>query len=151
MSIFEQDIKTTEPEAQLDTKVKKFSIFDHWKNLTTQKEGYKEDDAEFVASYSPYMINRFASMTTTLLPLAAEIDRYKDIPASAHHMFYDSVIPKRYVKFEYMKPKKDITEESKEVVSRYFEFGSKDLELAMRILTTEDIETIKRKFGGSKK
>lgn len=140
------EVDSSEPE------IKKYNIFDHWKNLTQLKEGYKEEDPEFTSSYSPYMINKFSSTVNALLPLVAEIDRYPDVPNKAHFMFYDSIMPKRFLKFEtYKKSKEDPdVEKNKEYVREYFEFGRRDLDLAMKILKPEDFEKIKKKFGGTR-
>lgn len=143
--------KTAEHSETEEIEVKPYNIFDHWKNLTQHKEGYKEGDPSFTSSYSPFMINRFASSINALLPLVAEIDRYPDVPNKAHHMFYDSIMPKRYMKFEVFKKDKESPElsKNKEYVGEYFEFGRRDLDLAMRILSPEDVEKIKKKFGGT--
>lgn len=149
--------KTIKPhlhqQPDVEDEVKKYTIFDHWKNLTTLKEGYKDGDPEFTSSYQPYMINKFAGTISALLPLVAEIDRYPDVPNKAHYIFYDSVLPKRYMKLDFMKKAKEesFVVENKEYVQKYFEFGKRDLELAMKIMTTEEIEKIKRMYGGTKR
>lgn len=146
---FESDNKTTDREDTVDAKVKKITIFDHWKNLTQQKEGYKEDDADFVSSYSPYMINRFGSMVNAFLPLVAEIERYPDIPKETHHQFYHSLLPKRYVKFDYLKSKKDIDPSARELIGKYFECGRRDIDLALKLIDQSTIDKIKKMYGGT--
>ena len=127
-----------------------YDIFYHWKNLTTLKNGYKENDPEFESTYSPYLINKFASLINALLPLVADIERYGDIPKETHFRFYDSILPKRYIKLDFLKKTKtEDNKEDSEYVQRYFEFGKRDLELAMKLMSKDDIDKIKRKYGGT--
>lgn len=129
------------------------NIFTHWKNLTQTKEGYDSSNPEIESTYVPFMINRMASSINAILPLVAEIDRFPDIPKEAHFRFYDSILPKRFIKTEWFKKPKESPEmiENKQLIGEYFEFGKRDMELAMKLMSTEDIEKIKRKFGGTRK
>ena len=114
--------------------------FDHWKNLTQKKEDLEEE-----SSYSPYMATRFCSMVNAILPFAEEINRY-DIPKEVHYELLKSFLPKRYIKFDYLKNKKEDKDYS--YVSKYFEFGSRDLKMAVSIMSPKDIEKIRNKYGG---
>lgn len=124
----------------------KFTIFDHWANLTTKKEGYKETDDEFVSSYNPYMMNRMLSMLSVYLPLAADISRY-DLPKETHHRLLDGILPKKYLKFDYLKKKKDESSKDDKLIQEYFEFGSRDLEVAKKFLSEDNIVTLKKMYG----
>jgi len=127
-------------------KEKKFDIFDHWANLTTKKEGYKETDSDFVSSYSPFMINRFLSMFELYLPTAAIISKY-DLPKETHHLLIDNLLPKKFAKVDFLKRKNKTSEEDDELIMRYFEFGKKDLDVAKKFLTEDDIQQIRNKYG----
>lgn len=127
-------------------KEKKFDIFDHWANLTSKKEGYKEVDSDFVSSYSIHMLNRLLSMFEMYLPLAAQISSY-DLPKETHHTLLNNILPKRYLKVDYIKRKTKITEQDDELIMKYFEFGKKDLEMAKKFLTDDDITSIRIKYG----
>ncbi len=116
------------------------SPFDFWKDLTQHKTELTEE-----TSYSPYMMTRFCSMVNALLPFAVEVNRY-DIPKDVHYELLKSFLPKRYIKFDYLKKK--VEEKDFKQVSKYFEFGSRDLRLALDILTLEEIKKIKNKYGG---
>lgn len=136
-----------------DEKRPEINIFTHWKNLTQQKEGFNSSDPEIESTYIPFMINRMASSINAILPLVAEMDRFPDIPKDAHHRFYESLLPKAFIKTTWYKKPKDTKEdaENKDIIGEYFEFGKRDMELALKIMTPEDIEKIKRKFGGTRK
>jgi hypothetical protein len=94
-----------------------------------------------------------ASSINAILPLVAEIDRFPDVPKEAHFRFYDSLLPKRFIKTQWFKKPKEGAglSETKDTLREYFEFGKRDLELALRIMKSEDIEKIKRMYGGTRK
>lgn len=116
------------------------TIFDHWKNLTSNKEELNDE-----ASYQPYMITRFASMVSAFKDIVVEVNKY-DLPKAVHYEFFRCALPKRYIKFDYIKKKTEDQDNS--LVAKYFEFGSRDLKIAEKIMTPEEIEKVKRKFGG---
>ena len=128
-------------------------LFEHWKNLTQTKNGYDKSDPESESTYVPFMINRMASSINAILPLVAEIDRFPDVPKEVHFRFYDSLLPKRFIKTQWFKKPKEEAglSETKDTLREYFEFGKRDLELALRIMKSEDIEKIKRMYGGTRK
>lgn len=123
-----------------------YDIFTHWKYLCSKNEGWKEHDEDFVSSYNVYMQNRLASMLDILLPVVADVGRY-DMPKEAHFRFMDALLPKRYLRVDYIKPKNTNDLDSK-YVSDYFEFGSRDCKVAMSLLGKEHVEEIKKKYGG---
>jgi hypothetical protein len=124
-------------------------IFDHWKNLTTLKKDFDETDPEFEATYNPFMINRMASSVNAILPLLADIDRY-DLPKKVHYDLMKCILPKAFIKPTFYKAKKESEQylKYKKAISDYFEFGSRDLDLAMTLISQTDKEKIRRKFGG---
>jgi hypothetical protein len=114
--------------------------FDYWKDLTQHKEELSEE-----GGYSPYMMTRFCSMVNALLPFSEEINR-RDIPKDVHYELLKCFLPKRYIKFDYIKKK--VEERDFKHVSKYFEFGSRDLKMALSIMTPDEIKKIKNKYGG---
>ncbi len=125
---------------------KGFDIFSHWKYLTSKNEGWLEHDEEFKNSYNVYMINRLGSMFDVFVPFLAEVSRY-DLPKESHFAIMNAHIPKRYLKVDYIKSKK-LKNENDKYVSEYFECGSRDTELAMKLLNDATIIQIRKKFGG---
>lgn len=116
------------------------SIFDYWKDLTQLKVPLEEEN-----TYNPYQMTRLVSMFQMCVPFAEEVARYQ-LPKETHYDLLSSFLPKRFLKIDYMKKKKD--EADYALVSRYFEFGSRDLKLALSILTDDEINIIKKKYGG---
>lgn len=125
-------------------------LFDHWANLTSKKIKLDPEAKEDVGSYSPYMINRLTSMINIYLPLAAELTRY-DIPKDVHYNFWFNALPKRYIKFTYLKKAKDEDSSDEiEKIQQYFETGTRDTNLLLKHLSKEQKKEIVKKFGGRK-
>lgn len=125
------------------------NIFDHWKNLTSKTPSVDSTSPENLKSYSPYMINRFASMVDVMLPIAAEVAAH-ELPPEANYRVWNSILPKRYIKFNYMKKKHEGSDDM-DAISEFFEMGTKDTQIAMDILTASEKQEIVKKFGGVKK
>ena len=84
-------------------------------------------------------------MVPAFKDIVVEVNKY-DLPKAVHYEFFRCALPKRYIKFDYIKKKTEDQDNS--LVAKYFEFGSRDLKLAEKIMTPEEIEKVKRKFGG---
>lgn len=122
--------------------MKKISLFDHLNNLTIHKKDFDHKNDECKKSYSNYMINRFVSMTDIYLPYVNEINKY-ELPNDVHYQFYKAFLPKRQQYFKYIKPKKEIDENTKELLCEYFECGNNEIKNHLEILTEEQINKIK--------
>lgn len=123
-------------------------LFDHWANLTSKKIKLDLEAKNDVGSYSPYMINRIGSMINIYLPLAAELTRY-DIPKDVHYDVWFNSLPKKFLKFTYIKKTKDDDSvEDVEKIQKYFETGTRDTALLVKMLTKEEKKNIVKKFGG---
>ena len=117
--------------------------FDYWKDVTQNKCELEDE-----ASYQPYMMTRLCSMVQVRLPFAEELTRL-DLPKDIHYELLEGFLPKRYIKLDYIKKKSENKDNS--IVSKYFEFGSRDLKLANKILSEDDVDIIKKKYGGLEK
>lgn len=125
-------------------------LFDHWANLTSKKIKLDSEAKDDVGSYSPYMINRLGSMINFYLPLAAELTRH-DIPKDVHYNVWFNSLPNRYIKFTYLKKSKDEDSvDDAEKIQTYFESGTRDTALLLKMLSKEEKKSIVKKFGGRK-
>lgn len=125
-------------------------LFDHWTNLTSKKIKLDYEAKDDVGSYSPYMINRLGSMINIYLPLAAELTRY-DIPKDVHYNVWFNNLPQRYIKFTYLKKSKDEdSADDVEKIQTYFESGTRDTALLLKMMSKEEKKAIVKKFGGRK-
>ena len=127
------------------------NIFDHLNNLTFGKKMPDFTNEEVSKTYDQFMINKFLSMFQAWVPIIEIANKYK-FPNNIHFILVSSLLPKANVSFNnYIKKKKsnDVFDEQKELLMKYFEFGTNDLEAALDILTEEQIKNIcdKYKFG----
>ena len=123
-------------------------LFDHWANLTSKKIKLDFESKSDVGSYSPYMINKLGSMINMYLPLAAELTRY-DIPKDVHYDVWFNSLPKKYLKITYIKKSKDAdSSDDIEKIQTYFETGTRDTALLVKMLTKEQKKAIVKKYGG---
>ena len=121
--------------------MKKIGLFDHLHNLTLSKKGFDVNNEEEFKSYNNYMINRFVSMSDMYIPIVNEINKY-ELPKDVHHRFFRKTLPKRKQYFGYIKQKKEIDDDTKELLCEYFQCANGELEHHLQILTTEQIKTI---------
>jgi hypothetical protein len=119
--------------------------WDHWKNLTINKVFIDDNDQEAMSSYEPFQINKILSMSTLNLNHAVELN-CANLPKETHYRYLFNLLPKAFLKVSEQYPKK-YNKEDEEHVRKYFEFGTRDLQQAMEILTTEDIRNIRKKYG----
>lgn len=124
-------------------------IFDHLTNLTTEKKSFDPLNNEQNKSYTPYMINRFISMCELYLPIVNEINKY-NISKKTHYEYYLSALPKRKQFFKYISKGKDVNKDKKELISKYFDCGTRDTELYLKILPEDKINEIVKKFDYGK-
>lgn len=122
-------------------------IFDHLTNLTAKKITPDFQLDEVKKSYDIYMINRFVSTFEHWIPIVELMNHYS-IPKEAHYQFMLNILPKMNVSFTgYISTKKkNVDEERRQILIKHFDFGSRDLDCALSILTDEQIEEICKKY-----
>jgi len=118
-------------------------LFDHLNNLAVEKRDLTEEE---VKTYSPFIINRFVSMSDLFLPVAAELNQYSSIPARSHNEFWQGFLPKRKQFFKYIKGKKENMDHERECLMSYFEVGERDVDSMLDILTKEQLKEITDKY-----
>jgi hypothetical protein len=116
-------------------------LFDYLKALTERNQNLDFDDEEIRKGYTPYMINRFISMSEIFVPVVNEINRY-DVPKNVHYRYFFSIMPKRKQYFKYIKKKKDLSLTEKKVLANYFEVGLKEADEYIKLLDEEQIKEI---------
>ena len=126
----------------------KYTLFEHLNNLTENKIEYDLTNDEQTKSYSPYMINRFISMSKIYLPVVNEINQY-NIPKDAHYNFFLEFLPKRKQYFKYIKKKGEIelSKDNIEKLYKYFKIGPRQLNKYLDILTEDQVQGILEKYN----
>lgn len=122
-------------------------LFDHLKGITSQKTPFDPENSEHTKNYIPFLISRFVSMCDIWLPFVNELNKYMgQLRKQDHRLFFWALLPQQYIRFNYIKKKKDISLEDKKLIAQYFKFGTRDAEAAVNMLTIEQIQQIKNMY-----
>ena len=84
-------------------------------------------------------------MVDIYVPLVNEINRY-DVPKDVHYNYYHSGLAKRKHYFKYISKKKELEEETKDLLCDYFKCGMRELGYHLQILTSEQINNIRKVY-----
>jgi len=130
-------------------------LFDHIKQITdTQNPNYWDtlNDGD-KKSFNNYMVHRFISMNPDWIDLVNMVQGYWKLSPEMVYKFYISVIPKGRTFLRYVKSKKPSLVEkwAMDHLRDYFETSSTEIEDYLKILTTQQVETIIMKYGVTEK
>jgi hypothetical protein len=118
------------------------SLFDFLNSINHDKNNLLEDEAN-VKAYSPFIINRGLSFGMDTVLLANEMNMRWGIPKQAHYEFLLGAVSKRK---RFNKWAKASEIENIELVKEYFKMSDDKAKVALKILTEEQIATIKKKL-----
>jgi len=122
------------------------TIFDHIKNITTNKGEYLGDEG-----WSNWMINRYLSMDPDYCEVVSIIQRNTFIMKGEHlYNLYKDLIPKQYIYLKYIKAnnKKEYKVEQVEAIGKYFEVSKKEAKEYISMLSKIEIEQIVSQLNG---
>jgi hypothetical protein len=112
-----------------DTK-KALTLFDHIGGITDRKTPWSQLSEMDRKSFSPYMINRFLSMSPDMIEFVNELQKYTISVLSPKEVYnlYLEVLPKKKMFLKYIKgdAKEKYSEKLIEYVSKYFECSNKE-------------------------
>ena len=126
----------------------KISIFDFLKSLTTSKKDLSEQE-RFHKDYSPFMINRWLSMTSDIECITYSMylsDKQMDKVSHYKFLFYS--LSKKYRKFSYVKTKKDIDKDVLKNIQMCYNVSDEKCAEIINLLTEEQISEITKSRGG---
>lgn len=122
------------------------NIFDHIKNITTNKGPYLGDEG-----WNNYMVNRFLSMDPDFCEVVNYIQK-NTWQMKGEHLYnlYKDLIPKQYKYLKYIKAKnkKEYDLQQVEAVALYFEVSKKQAKEYIDMLPKEEIENITQQING---
>jgi len=122
------------------------NIFDHLKNITTEKGPYLGDDG-----WNNYMINRFLSQDPDYCEVVNIVQR-NTWQMSGEHLYnlYKDLIPKQYKFLKYIKAKnkKEYDDEQVYAIRDYFEISKKEAKEYIDMMSKKDIEDITSQING---
>ena len=100
------------------------------------------NDSMLESEYAPYFINLMLSYHKDTLFYAYNMDKYSDLPKKCQYLYYLNSIRKRkrYTKLHRVEKDKGVT-----LIKDYYGYNMKKSKEALRLLSKEQIEVIKRK------
>ena len=122
------------------------NIFDHIKNITTNKGPYLGDEG-----WNNWMINRYLSMDQDYVEVVNIVQKNTwQMKGEYLYNLYKDLIPKQYKFLKYIKPTKKVVYNQEEVdaVSTYFEVSKKQAKEYISMLPKDELETIKQQING---
>ena len=122
------------------------NIFDHIKNITTNKEPYLGDEG-----WNNWMINRYLSMDPDYCEVVNYVQKNTwQMKGEYLYNLYKDLIPKQYKYLKYIKAKnkKEYKVEQVEAVSIYFEISKKEAKQYIDMLSKSEIENITLQING---
>jgi hypothetical protein len=121
------------------------NIFDHLKNITTQKEAYLGEEG-----WNNWMINRYLSMNPDYCEVVNIIQKNTwQMKGEYLYNLYKDLIPKQYIYLKYIKAKnkKEYKVEEVELIAQYFEISKKEAKEYLDDLSKEQIKKIFEYYG----
>jgi len=116
------------------------NIFDHIKNITTNKGPYLGDEG-----WNNWMINRYLSMDPDYCEVVNLVQKNTwQMKGEYLYNLYKDLIPKQYKFLKYIKASKkvDYSKDDIDAVKQYFEISEKQAKEYIDMLPKEELEDI---------
>jgi len=131
-----------------DVRGEEITIFTFLKGMTLEKRDFDFDDPIIKKAYSQRMIDKWISMNDMFLPLANEMNKCKNLDNKTHYEFYKNILPQQFIKFNYIKRKKEPNEHEKECVMKYYNITKRECDMYMEILSDKQVKDIVDVYKG---
>ena len=132
-------------EAEFNVKIKKISPFDFANSINFTKENLIVDEAT-EKEYNPFIVNRAMGFAADTVIPANEMNSRPHIDNKMQYDFLCAVVRKSKRYSKWIKSE----EENLEAIQQYFDYSFNKAKEAMRILSSEDIVSIKDRLARSK-
>ena len=122
------------------------NIFDHIKNITTNKGPYLGDEG-----WNNWMINRYLSMDPDYCEVVNYVQKNTwQMKGEYLYNLYKDLIPQQYKFLKYIKASKktDYKKDDVDAVKQYFEISEKQAKEYIEMLPADELETIKQQING---
>lgn len=131
------------------------TIFDHLAGITFKKTKWEDLTESDQKSFSPYLINRWLSMSPQLIEIVDMFQHYTIGPLSKEHVYklYYDILPKGKFFTKYIKGKKS-DKYNKELISflaKHYQVSKSESEEYISLLSKDKISTICKKYGKTDK
>lgn len=119
------------------------NVFDVVKDLSTEKKNILQNDQNAHSLYDAFVINKAFSYYKDTIMYANEMNQYSDLPKIMQNAYYiNSIRPaKRFSKWH-----KKIEDEDINAIQEYYKVGYAKASEYKRILTKEQLATIKERI-----
>ena len=122
------------------------NIFDHLKNITTQKGEFLGEEG-----WNNWMINRYLSMSQDYCEVVNIVQKntWQIKPEHLYNLYKD-IIPKQYVFLKYIKAKNKVDYKKEEIdaVQKYFEVSGREAKEYIRMLSKDELTNIMSQVNG---
>ena len=122
------------------------NIFDHIKNITTNKGPYLGDEG-----WNNWMINRYLSMDPDYCEVVNLVQKNTwQMKGEYLYNLYKDLIPQQYKFLKYIKATnaKKYNEDELEAVQQYFEVSKKEAKEYIDMLPKDEIKSITQQING---
>jgi hypothetical protein len=131
------------------------TIFDHLAGITFKKTKWEDLTESDQKSFSPYLINRWLSMSPQLIEIVDMFQHYTIGPLSKEHVYklYYDILPKGKFFTKYIKGKKS-DKYNKELISflaKHYQISKSESEEYIPLLSKDEISAICKKYGKTNK
>jgi hypothetical protein len=131
------------------------TIFDHLAGITFKKTKWEDLTELDQKSFSPYLINRWLSMSPQLIEIVDMFQHYTIGPLSKEHVYklYYDILPKGKFFTKYIKGKKS-DKYNKELISflaKHYQISKSESEEYIPLLSKDEISAICKKYGKTNK
>jgi hypothetical protein len=131
------------------------TLFDHLAGITHKKVKWEELDDTDRKSFTPYLINRWLSMSPELIEIVDMFQHYTIGPLSKEHVYklYYDILPKGKFFTKYIKGKKSnkYNPELINLLREFFEVSKREIEDLIPLMDSNDIISISKKYGKTEK
>ena len=131
------------------------TIFDHLAGITFKKTKWEDLTEADQKSFSPYLINRWLSMSPQLIEIVDMFQHYTIGPLSKEHVYklYFDVLPKGKFFSKYIKGKKSdkYNAELVSFIAKHYQIAKNEAEEYITLLDKEQLQSLCKKYGKSDK
>lgn len=124
----------------------KMTIFDHLKNITTQKGEFLGEEG-----WNNWMVNRYLSMDQDYCEVVNLVQKntWRIKPEHLYNLYKD-IIPQQYIYLKYIKAKKkvDYKKDEIEAIKQYFEVSEREAKEYINMLPKNELKEIMSQING---
>ena len=133
---------------------KRVNLFSWINELFVGKRDWDSFSDADKKKFSPFMVNRYLSMSDDFLPFVNHFQKYtiEVMPPKAVYQFYCNLLPKKKTYLRYLSGKKEnVNEKVVSYIMKYFEVSKNQSVDYYQLMSREELILLLKKFGNSDK